>query len=378
MITATWIIIFILILSVVIFVHELGHFLAARRAGIFVEEFALGMGPKLIQFKGKKPSLAPRDEDEEPEVTLYTLRILPIGGYCKMRGQDEDVPEDPEAMNNKPVRARLLVIAGGSLMNFLLAFVLFFGLIMLRGHSVAEVVHLQQNAPGHLAGLQVGDRITHVNGARVGVFEDLLFLLDMSGGQELEVRVNRGGERINLQITPAFSDGAWRIGFHAGRRFGLLHDQPADPNIVFQRVSLPGAVVASGETILSHIRTPFRLLARLFTGQQMPDGGGVMGPIGIGEQVVALGQQAEEYNFGFLENLLMILSLTALLNAALGIMNLLPIPALDGARLVFLVIEGIRRKPVPPEREAVVHLVGLVAILALAVFIAYRDIMRIV
>jgi len=376
LVTATWIIIFILILSVVIFIHELGHFLAARRAGIFVEEFALGMGPKIIQLKGKKRSL-PKADGEEGDVTLYTLRILPIGGYCKMRGQDEDVPEDPEAMNNKSVKARLLVIAGGSLMNFLLAFVLFFLLIMLNGHTVAEVMHLQTGAPGYQAGLQVGDRITHINGARIGVFEDLHFMLDMSGGQELDVRVNRGGERVDLQITPMLNENdRYIIGFHGGRRHGLLDERPEDPATTFRRVTVTGGLVAASETILSHVRTPFRLLSRLISGQQMPEGGGLMGPIGIAEQVVELGHIAEEFQIGFLDQFLMILSLTALLNAALGVMNLLPIPALDGARLVFLVIEGIRRKPVPPEREAMVHLVGIVAILALAVFIAYRDIAR--
>jgi len=371
------IIFFILILSVVIFVHELGHFLAARRAGIFVEEFALGMGPKLLQFKGKKPSQAPREEGEEPEVTLFTLRLLPIGGFCKMRGQDEDVPEDPEAMNNKSVKARLLVIAGGSLMNFLVAFVLFFGLTMLRGFPTTEVQHVQQNAPGYHAGLQSGDRITHINGARVGTFEDLIFMLDMSAGQEQEVRIVRDGERFDMPITPVRNhEDRYVIGFHAARRFGLLHDPPTDPNIPFQRVGVFEGAVASGEQILSHIRTPFRLLTRLVRGQNMPEGGGVMGPIGIAGEIVEIMPVVME--FGVMDTILTILSLTALLNAALGIMNLLPIPALDGARLVFLVIEGIRRKPVPPEREAVVHLVGLVAILALAVFIAYRDIMRLI
>ncbi|MCL2839421.1 MAG: site-2 protease family protein [Defluviitaleaceae bacterium] len=383
MLTAVSIIAFILILSVVIFIHELGHFLAARRAGVFVEEFALGMGPKLIQFKGKKKSTYTRVDENgepiEPEVTLYTLRMLPIGGYCKMRGQDEDVPDDHEAMNNKSVKARLLIIAGGSLMNFLLAFLLFFGLAVFQGFPTLEVREVQVGAPGYHAGLQSGDIITHVNGVRTGTFTNLVFLLDMSGGQEQIVRINRGGERIELPITPIRNQhDNYVIGFITGHRYGLLAEPPAEPIAHIQRVNIATGIVAAGENILFHIRTPFTLITRFITRQNMPEGGGIMGPIGIGGEIVAAGQMAAELNFGFVDIALMVVSMMALLNAALGVMNLLPIPALDGARLIFLVIEGIRRRPVPPDKEAVVHLVGLVAILVLAVFIAYRDIMRLI
>ena len=376
MTTAIPIIIFLLILSVVIFIHELGHFLAARRAGIFVEEFALGMGPKLIEFKGKKPSLRQPPEGEEPEVTRYTLRALPIGGFCKMRGQDEDVPDDPEAMNNKSVGARMLVIAGGSVMNFILAFLIFFILTILQGYSVQEVQGLMPDSPGYNAGLQIGDRITHINGVRVNLLEDFMFMMESSGGREIDVRVNRSGEILHFAITPMRGPQGYLIGFNRTRRAGLLHSRPEDPGIPFQRAGVLESGFIAAETILFHVRTPFRLIARFAAGQTLPEGGGVMGPIGLGGQVVEVYQ--EVIQFGFLSTFLTMLFIMGLLNAALGIMNLLPIPALDGARLIFLAIEGIRRKPVPPEREAVVHLVGIVAILALAVFIAYRDIGRLI
>ena len=371
------ILIFILILSVVIFIHELGHFFFARRCGIFVEEFAMGMGPKLLQFKGKKKSAVPSpDGDEEDEVTLYTLRLFPIGGFCKMRGQDDDVPDDPEALNNKPLLSRILVIAGGSLMNFVLAFILFFALVMLRGFPVAEVIHVVPNMPGYNAGLMDGDRITHINGTRVSLYEEFMYMLDTSGGQPLDVRIDRGGERVDLVIAPEPGAQGYRIGFQPGRRFGILHSDPGDPDFNFQRVRVPEGFINAGETILFHIRAPFRLVARFVTRQPVPGDGGVVGIVGIGGIVTEVYQETIQH--GILNTFLTMLSLTALLSAAIGIMNLMPIPALDGARLIFLVIEGIRRKPVPPEREAMVHMVGLVVLLLLFVFITYQDIMRLI
>ena len=369
------ILIFILILSVVIFIHELGHYIFAIRAGIFVEEFALGMGPKLFGFYGKKKSAHPKPDEEDGEYTLYSLRMFPIGGFCKMRGQDEDVPDDPEAMNNKPVFSRIKVIAGGSIMNFLLAFVLFFTLVMLRGFPIAEVTLLLEDMPGYQAGLMVGDRITHINGTRVSLYEDFMFMLDTSGGQELDVRVRRGNENLTFFITPTMgADGNFLIGFRPGRRLGILHELPDDPAFPLYRVGIGEGLVTSAEMIAFHIRAPFRLLARLIAGQPMPDGGGLMGPIGIGGVITEVYQEVAAH--GFVDTLLTMLFFTALLSAVLGVMNLLPIPALDGARLVFLFLEAIRRKPVAPEREAMVHFVGIVTLLMLAVFIAYRDIAR--
>ena len=422
------IVIFLLILSIVIFVHELGHYLAALRAGIFVEEFAIGMGPKLFGFYGRKRSLYGKPkhggenaegravsmetddeydgggdaseaddedeetadallssepeyaseptshEDEEGEYTLYSVRAFPIGGFCKMRGQDEDVPNDPEAMNNKSVLARIMVIAGGSLMNFMLAFLLFFALVMLRGFMVAEVWALAEDMPGYHAGLMVGDRITHINDNRVALYENFVFMMDTSGGQEISVRVARNGQTYNFLLTPVQGAHGFLIGFAPGRRFGLLHQKPEGFDFPFQRVGVREGLRTSAEMIVFHIRAPFRLFARFATGQTMPEGGGVMGPIGIGGLLTEVYQDVIVY--GVLDTLLTMVMFLALFSAMLGIMNLLPIPALDGARLVFLFIEAVRRKPVAPEKEAMVHVVGIVSLLLLAVFIAYRDIAR--
>jgi regulator of sigma E protease len=356
--------IFLLILGIVVFIHELGHYLAAKRAGVFVEEFALGMGPKLLHFRGK-----PENDDD---ATVYSLRMFPVGGFCKLRGQDEDSPvTDDRALNNKSIPARMLVMAGGSLMNFLLAFILFFIWTLLTGYQVNEIRGLQEGRPAHQAGLQVGDRITHINGARVSLHENFLLQMEFSGGEPVDVRFNRSGTVHNVTITPQQDErGVFRLGFLADYRFGLLDEPPEG----YRRVGFWGTTTTSVEMMLFNIRLPFTILARWVSNQHMPAGANVMGPIGMAGEVTVIYQQVIQH--GIMDMVLTMLFFTGLLSAALGLINLLPIPAMDGARLVFLFIEGIRRKPVPPEREGMVHLVGFIFIIALAIFIAYRDIIR--
>jgi len=377
------IIIFILILGIVVFIHELGHYLMARRAGVFVEEFALGMGPKLFGFRGKpmkaepfEGNSAPENEDseiEEPEPrrTLYSLRLFPIGGFCRMHGADENIPGDSTALNNKTIPQRALVMAGGSIFNFIVAFLLFFILVLLDGYSVPHVHSVIPDTPAYHAGLETGDRITHLDGRRVALFEDFVTQLEFSGGQPMDVRFVRDGERHEIEITPMRVRDNWQFGFFMVRYLGILEPITRDDQ---QRVRPWGTFTTSAEMILFNMRMPFTLLARLISGGNMPEGAGVMGPIGMAGEVTVIYQQVIER--GILPTLLTMLFFTALLNAALGIMNLLPIPALDGAKLVFLGIEAVRRKPVSPEREGLVHLVGFVALILLAVFIAYRDIAR--
>jgi len=383
------ILIFILILGIVVFIHELGHFIMARRAGVFVEEFALGMGPKLVGFRGKprKRKAASRDpgegnliwhgHDHEPddalpedESTLFSLRLFPIGGFCRMRGMDENIPGDTGALSGKKVWQRVLVIGGGSLFNFIAAFVLFFVLTLLTGYSVAQVHSVNRGSPAYNAGLQAGDRITHINDRRVALFEDFSLQLSFSGGEPVDVRFVRDGEAHNVYITPVLVDGNFRLGFVPSWYVGLRHH----PQEGFPRVGFWGTLSTSAEMIVFNMRIPFTMLARFVTRQSLPDGAGIMGPIGLAGEVTQVYQEVIQY--GILDTVLIMLFFTGLLNAALGVMNLLPIPAMDGARLVFLGIEGIRRKPVPPEREGLVHMVGFVVLILLAVFIAYRDIVR--
>ena len=369
--TAVPILIFFVILGVVIAVHEFGHFIMARRAGMFVKEFALGMGPRLLTIKGKKKSQYPIEGEDD--VTHFTLRLLPIGGFCSVRGQDDEMPDDPEAMGNKSISKRALFMFGGSLFNFIFALILFFGIILATGYIVPQASTIIENSPAYHAGMMIGDRVTHINGSRVSLWENFRFMLDMNGGNPMHMRVNRGGQNVDLIVTPVQNTaGTYVVGFGTTTMVGFMDEVPPYPN--FRRVSVFGSFVTAVDTIAFNIRMPFRLLARLATNQPVPDGGGVMGPIGIAGIVTEVYQGTIQH--GFINTLIPMLMLGALISVAVGTMNLMPIPALDGARLLFLLIEAIRRKPVPQEREAMVHFVGIIVIIALGVFIAYRDIVN--
>ena len=371
------ILIFLCILGVVIAIHEFGHFIMARRCGIFVEEFALGMGPKLIAIRGKKEAKYIRPNEEN--VTLYTLRLFPIGGFCRMRGMDESadsenaVQEDTDAMYNKTVWQRMLVIVGGSLMNFLLGFILFLVLTMLQGYSTTDIRRFHEGSPAQQAGIQVGDRITHIDGSRVTYVHNYQFMLELSNGQPVEVRVDRNGQALDFVVTPMnVADLFFDLGAVLTRRAGFLNWN--DPYVQY-RITFAGTIINAGESIMFNVRAPFRILMRFVRRQHIPEDAGLMGPIGMGGAVTQIYQQSMEHR-GVLETALTMFMFMAIINVALGLMNMLPIPALDGARLVFLSIEAVRRKPIAPEREGMVHFVGLVVLLVLAVFIAYQDIVN--
>ena len=375
--TGVPILIFILILGIVVFVHEFGHFIMARRAGIFVEEFAMGMGPKLLAFRGKKK--AKNALEGEEDVTLYTLRLLPVGGFCKMRGMEENIPNDPESMGNKSVFDRILVIAGGSAMNFILAFIIFTVLAFLGGFLTPTVIGIAEDSPAQAAGLQIGDRVTHINNTRVTLWENLRFTLDMNGGQEMNVRIRRNSQRMTLTMTPQQgSDGVYRIGFSPDVLVGFLdrNELVSNEEIEFRRAGIGASVGNAVEMIGFNIRLPFRLLARLITRQPMPAGAGVQSVIGIAGEVTEIYQITIQH--GIMPTVLTMLSIAGLISVALGTMNLLPIPALDGARLIFLIIEGIRRKPVSQEREGMVHFAGFVLLMVLLVVVAGRDIVNLI
>ncbi|MDR0273510.1 MAG: site-2 protease family protein [Clostridiales bacterium] len=375
------ILIFMLILGVVIFIHELGHYLAARRAGIFVEEFALGMGPKIFGFNGKKKSM-------NGETTLYSLRAFPIGGFCKLRGMEDEVSDDPEAINNKPIKARILVMAGGALMNFLLAFVLlFFTFVILRGYLVIEIAEVNEGMPAYRAGIREGDNITHINGVRINEMEqELSAVINSAGESPVNFRVERGDQNFELSVIPVLTeienDGGeietrYLIGVTNMYTWQYVFWQrPGDAEAPYRRFGMVESFVYAGEAMFAQISAPFQLLAQLIVGEDLPEEAGIVGIVGIGDAVTDSYQRAIKSSVA--DMIIEMVLFTAMISAALGIMNLLPIPALDGARIIFLLIEAVRRKPVPPEKEAIVHFVGLVAIIALAIFITYKDIARIV
>lgn len=325
----------LLMFGIIIFVHEGGHLLCAKACGIYVEEFSVGMGPLLFSFtKGD---------------TKYSLRLLPIGGYCKMPGEDGE-SEYENGFDKKSVLKRMLVVAGGALFNILFAVLLFIVAFMGLGTSTSEplIGEVSEDYPAYEAGLESGDRILSINGTAVDSWSDMTALIQSNVGEELALTVERDGETLELSVTPVENEnGTGVIGIVAAR----------ESVSVFEAVKI-GFVQTYELTKLVLVS-----LWQMITGAI---GLELAGPVGVGQMV---GQAA---SYGFFNFLVFI----AAISVNLGVVNLLPLPALDGSRLVFLLIEGIRRKPISPSVEGTIHFVGFILLMVLMVVITYFDITR--
>ncbi len=334
----------IIIFAVMIFVHELGHFIAAKALGVKVNEFALGMGPKILsKQKGE---------------TLYSLRLFPIGGFCSMEGEDEET-EDARAFNRKKPWKRLVILVAGAAMNILLGFVLLVGIgSASEGYVEPVVSEVMEDSGAMEAGLVARDKILRANGRRVNIYEDLSWEVSNNSQQEavLNLVVERGDKKENISITPKETEGRLTYGmsFEIGRNSVVKTVRNAAYRTIFY-----GRVVI--DSFINLIRGTVPLSQ-------------VSGPIGIVNEIGNAVETAQETGF---EGILNLLSLAVLLTINLGVFNLLPIPALDGGRILFVIIEMIRRKPIPVEKEAIVHFVGIVILLGLSVLIAFKDIFTI-
>ncbi len=334
----------IIIFAVMIFVHELGHFIAAKALGVKVNEFALGMGPKLIsKQKGE---------------TLYSLRLFPIGGFCSMEGEDEETQDERSFSKKKPWK-RFVILVAGAAMNILLGFVLLIGIGSVSEGYVEPVVREVVEDSGAMeAGLLPGDKIIRANGRSVNIYEDLSWEVANNSQENavLNLVVERDGKKEEIAITPKATDGKLTYGmsFKTGENSAIKTVRNAGYRTLFY-----GRVVI--DSFISLIRGTVPLSQ-------------VSGPIGI---VNEIGNAVETAQKTGVEGVLKLLSLAVLLTINLGVFNLLPIPALDGGRILFVIIEMIRRKPIPVDKEAIVHFVGIVILLGLSVLIAFKDIFTI-
>ncbi len=341
-----WTIIFaILFFSLIIFVHELGHFVTARLFKVKVHEFALGMGPKIFsKVKGE---------------TRYSLRAIPIGGFCSMEGEDAH-SDDEGSFSRKPWHAKLVVLAAGAAMNVVLGFVvctLFVGISTAStGVSTVTVDKVMETADA-AEFLKPGDRIVEINGTRVNIRRDIDFAMQQSGGKESRITVVRDGQKVSGTFEPyvaQYADGtpAYLVGFNPkiekANVFNVVRES------FFQTVWMGKLVFVS--------------LGMLISGEASV--GEVSGPVGV------VGAMNDAAQMGGMLGFLNLLYLAAFISVNIGIMNLLPIPALDGGRILFVVIEAIRRKPIPPEKEGVVHFIGLVLLMGVMVFATWNDIMK--
>ncbi len=332
----------ILVFGIIVFIHELGHFIFAKLNHITVTEFAIGMGPAIVKFgKGE---------------TTYSIRILPIGGYCMMVGEDSE-SEDENAFSNKSLPARMSVVLAGPFFNFILAFIFAIILCHFCGIDPAKV-EMVENGAAVEAGMQNGDQIIGIENQTIINYREVLIYMNMFATSDpIEVRYLRDGKEYKTTITPKKQgDGSYKIGVVGGyeESDGFLED-----------------IKYGAFEVRYWIKSTVLSLKMLVTGGASKDD--LMGPVGVGNMMSDVIDEAEKQG-GMADVLLNILNFCILLSANLGVMNLLPIPALDGGRLLFLIVEGITRRKIPKNKEALVNAIGFVLLMLLMVFVFINDI----
>lgn len=349
------IILFIVIFGVVVITHEFGHFLLAKANGIHVIEFAVGMGPTLCGFqKGG---------------TKYSLKLFPIGGACMFEGEDGLAEKDGEPGEGSFLKAsvwgRISTVVAGPVFNFILAFIIAFIMVNMTGIiAIRDPIATQVSEGGgaEAAGLQDGDRIVSINGEKLGLYQEISLYMQASyRGGDLEVVYERDGVRHKTMLTPQYDESS---------RIYLLGVMNAD------YVSPKGfeTLKYAWYEMRYSVKATYKSLGMMFQGRVSRED--VAGPVGIAVNVVGKTYD-EAKNYGWQSVLLSMLNITLMLSVNLGILNLLPIPALDGGRLVFLLLEILRGKPVPPEKEGMVHFVGLMFFMVLMVVVFFNDLANI-
>ncbi len=336
----------ILVFGLIIFIHEFGHFTAAKLCGVKVDQFAIGMGPAI--FKKQKGE------------TLYALRLLPFGGFCSMEGENEESDSD-RAFCNKKVWQRIIIVAAGAFMNLVLGFIVVVIMISVQDDITStQISWFEDNAASHNSGLMLGDEIKSINGYHIFSEIDMSYQLQSDEDGVFDFVVERDGKKVELNdVEFSKKDKVLHIDFKV---------LPIDVN--------PLTVCEySAKTCVSYARLVLVSLKDLVLGKYKIND--LSGPVGIVDVMSGVvGDYVEDSGIDWYRLIQQLLSLAALITINVGIFNLLPLPALDGGRLVFLIIEGIRRKPVPAKYEGYVHATGLALLMALMVYITAHDIFK--
>ena len=341
------IIIAIILFSVIVIFHEMGHFLLAKANGIRVNEFCLGLGPTIIGFgKGE---------------TKYSIKLLPFGGACVMEGEDGDSSDD-RAFNNKSVWARISVVFAGPFFNFIMAFIFSFIIIMSLGYDEAKLSDVMEGYAAEQAGMQAGDVILKMDGYNVHFYKEIGLYSTIHYGEPVEVTYLRDGEKNTTTLVPVYDEDSQRY------LYGFIGTGQ------YTKANVGTALLYSAYEVKYWIYSTVESLKLLFTGRFGVND--LSGPVGI---VQNIGQTYDESvsNSGYYYAFLNMLNWGILLSANLGVMNLLPLPALDGGRLVFLIVEVIRRKKIDPEKEGYVHLAGIILLFLLMFVVMFNDIKKI-
>lgn len=327
----------ILLFLVLIVIHEFGHFIAAKLLGVRVNEFALGMGPKLLKWgKGE---------------TQYSINLLPIGGYCAMEGEDESSGDARAFCNKKPWR-RFLIVVMGAVFNLILGLILVgITLIPQERFTTTTVDSFRQNAVSVQYGLQEGDKITHVDGRKIFTTYDLSYAFSNVDDGMIDITVKRNGKKVELKDVK-----------FANEELDGISYLTVDFYVVGREKTFTSFISQTFDTAISNCAVVYRSLIDLIAGRYGISA--MSGPVGV---TAAIGSVAKQ-------SLIDIIPIMALITINLGLFNLLPLPALDGGRLVFILFEMIFRKPVPQKYEAIVHAVGMILLLAFMAVISFKDI----
>lgn len=372
----------ILMFLVMVSLHEFGHFFVGRLLKFHILEYSIGFGPKLWQSKKSE--------------IKYTLRAIPVGGFCRFDGEEGE-SEHPGAFYKQAVWKRMLVVVAGGLANILLGFVLFLIIVpMISPVSTNVVSEVVEHSYIEEAGVMPGDEIVGINGHGVDFYNDIaLYTQDFTKDTEAELTVKRNGEKIKLNFKPteniiveSYTENGIDIAESINGNDMVSHYDYSE--VIPKNEELIGKTMTSTRYIIGFrpqqeevtltnvwgiawdetrfvVKLVYRSLWEMVTGKIGMDQ--MSGPVGIVQEV------NNEVNSGPYAAL-NVMNLVALLTINLGVFNLLPIPALDGGRLFFMVIELIRRKPIPPEKEGMVHAIGMLLLFALIIFVSFNDIMR--
>lgn len=334
------IILAVIFFALIILIHEFGHFITAKMFKVRVKEFAIGMGPAIFKKQGKE--------------TLYSIRAIPVGGFCAIEGEDEE-SESENSFNSKPCLARIVILVAGAFMNILLGFIICLIVVSLSGGSNIRVPVVDSTVEGTFADgvLQSGDRITKIDGYRVNSYSDYSFELAMIKGDSCDVTVKRGKntETFNIKLSNAqYADGTpYRI-------LGIILSSDEKNFITVLREGFYESLYMG--------KMVFRSLRMLISGEVGVEN--LSGPVGV------IGVMNESISLG-INNFLFIVAFIAI---NIGIMNLLPLPALDGGRIVFVLFELIFRRNIPRDKEGMIHAAGLIILFGIMLFATWNDIVR--
>lgn len=324
----------LIVFSIIVFFHELGHFAVAKKCGVKVHEFSIGMGPKILCIKKAE--------------TEYSIRILPLGGFVRMEGEDEK-SQDPNGFSNKSILQRISIIFAGPFMNFILAILLFTFIFMYSGIPSTTINKTIVNLPAQKIGLKAGDKIEKINDIKVNTWQDVVSKINSSNNEKILMRIKRENTYMNFSIMPQKIDGKSMIGI-----------EPKLEKNIFLSLEY-----GTKQSVL-FLKEMIHFLAKTFMGQSSWND--VAGPVGI---VNVVGQATKA-------GIINVVFLAAAISLNLGFINLLPIPALDGSRILFLIIEFIRGRKLDPDKEGKIHFIGFVALMMLMVVVTYKDVIKII